>query len=103
VRPIPIEREIMGTYTALALEKIKRRIRRLEKRMANEVQDLATLKASVDAHNAADAQFQTDVNDKVAALEKAVADAGANTAAVDAAIADLKSSVDGLPTLTVPA
>jgi hypothetical protein len=69
--------------------------------MANEIEDLKALKAGVEAHNAADAQFQTDVNAKVASLEAAIA--ANDTTAIDAAIADLKASVAAQPTLTLPA
>jgi len=82
------------------------RIERLETLMANEIADLAALKASVDAHNAADTQFQTDVNAKVTDLEGQVAtlkQQGVDTAAIDAAIADLKTSVAAQPTLALPA
>lgn len=69
--------------------------------MANEVADLQALKASVETHNAEDAQFQADVNKKVADLEAAVA--ANDPTALDAAIADLKASVAAQPKLTLPA
>jgi uncharacterized coiled-coil protein SlyX len=83
--------------------KARKRIKKLEKRMANEVQDLQALKASVDAHNAADTQFQTDVNTALAALKQTVADDATNTAAIDAAILDVQNAVSAMPTLSLPA
>jgi len=81
--------------------KLERRVKKLEKQMAGEKEDLDKLKADVDAHNAADAQFQTDVNSKVSDLEAAVA--AQDMTAIDAAIAALKESVAAQPVLTLPA
>lgn len=80
---------------------LEARIAKLEKQMSKETDNLAALKADVDAHNVADAKFQTGVNQKVADLEAAVA--ANDMTAVDAAIEDLKASVAAQPTLVVPA
>lgn len=76
------------------------RIERLETLMANEVEDLKAIKASIDAHNADDELFQTAVNGKIALLE--AANATGDAAAIDQAIADLKTSIAAQPKLTLP-
>ena len=80
---------------------LKRRVKRLEKQMADEVARLKAFKDAVDAHNQADTQFQADVNAKIADL-KAQIEAGDLTA-IDAALNDLKASLDAQPMLTLPA
>lgn len=85
---------------------IPQRIRRLENQMANEIEDLKAIKATIDAHNADDATYQTLVHDKIAALQQQVADLsnanqGVDLGALDAAIADVKDAVAAQPKLTL--
>jgi uncharacterized membrane protein len=85
---------------------LKARMERLERRMANEVQDLQALKAAVDAKNASDAAFQTSVNDDISALDAEIATlkvAGTDTSGIDDAITSLKASVAGFQVLALPA
>lgn len=52
-------------------------------------QFLADLKAQVD-------KSKTEITDKIAALEQAINNSGTTTPEVDAALADLKTSVQGV-------
>lgn len=108
---LPSERGTMFNLT-FRDRKARKRIKRLEKQLGTDVnkeaQDVADIKATIDAHNKEDAAAQEVVNQRVTDQEAEIAalkaaNPGIDTTALDANLEALKQSVAALPTITVPA